>query len=693
MRCLPADVFCFDAYRVRPSVDPYKRDRLGRFARVDTRGARSFSDKDEERWYQPIRSSVARNPDNVPLGGNIPRIVHLGGSSVDSATVKGDIVKSLSLLPSDHLRYIREIQYGSSPMIASRSRSDNPRVMGMIRREISRPGVIALSGVDGTILLATDGWHVQPKKSKGTPGVAGFGMYASMIHEVAHLVHDHMGRGTRNKFDSLWKESGPSGMPTMYAATSPIEGFAESYLLYVTHPRYLRARNRNVYNFMRDNIFHGIEYKSGRHFMLSEPEVDDMLAAYDGYKIVKMSMDPWDESKVVRDRRGRFSRFKTAGSHVRPYEVDADDGLPDSITPEEYRKFERIYEARRRIERERLRKERIAAIKGALMAAGAIGSAMILRRWMRGKAPSGIPPSSSYGASVSPSATPAGMAKSVTKATKEGVASVKEATEAAKGMVGVMDVTGNIPSVSVKDIKKGLSPEKPPVAPPSGGYGDVLVMKPGMAPPKPQKLWTSSDLWGDMKIGDDFRYLTNAGKVAEGKVIDIKRGKGGVVEAIKISTKNNREVVVRRDSDFDKTGRIAVSSRSVKMPGLDDLLNDKSIPISDRVREASKDPEGRKLLEDAVAVMRKMGKMGYFSKMSSKEKKVTIAGILEKSLEGYKGGGGVQASDVYDVVKLVGLTPQMVHSPEWLRLKVRKAMVKKLRGGRRAGRRSLSLRI
>ena len=59
-------------------------------------------------------------------------------------------------------------------------------------------------------------------------------------------------RGIKSKFYK--------GFPSRYAMSHSNELFAESYMMYVRSPRTLSKRNPDIYSYMRDEVFEGIEY-------------------------------------------------------------------------------------------------------------------------------------------------------------------------------------------------------------------------------------------------------------------------------------------------------------------------------------------------------------------------------------------------------------------------------------------------
>ncbi len=62
-----------------------------------------------------------------------------------------------------------------------------------------------------------------------------------------------------------WKLTGATGnqTPTNYARTNPAEDLCESVMMYVYEPQKLQNNSTKRYDFIRDNIFGGVEYENG----------------------------------------------------------------------------------------------------------------------------------------------------------------------------------------------------------------------------------------------------------------------------------------------------------------------------------------------------------------------------------------------------------------------------------------------
>lgn len=107
-------------------------------------------------------------------------------------------------------------------------------------------------------------------------------------HEIGHAVLNRYGAHPRSKFaqyyNNLADSMGTTGekleaqakrldtpmyrhprFPTAYSMVDPEELFAESYALFVSAPRTLQKRCPDLYNYMRDKIFDGIEYIRRNH--------------------------------------------------------------------------------------------------------------------------------------------------------------------------------------------------------------------------------------------------------------------------------------------------------------------------------------------------------------------------------------------------------------------------------------------
>jgi hypothetical protein len=60
----------------------------------------------------------------------------------------------------------------------------------------------------------------------------------------------------------LWSDDGNKA-PTNYGKTNPLEDMCESVKMYVYDPQHLKDSSPLRYNFIRDQIFGGVEYDNG----------------------------------------------------------------------------------------------------------------------------------------------------------------------------------------------------------------------------------------------------------------------------------------------------------------------------------------------------------------------------------------------------------------------------------------------
>lgn len=95
--------------------------------------------------------------------------------------------------------------------------------------------------------------------------------FQTLVHEVGHNLHQKM---SNEKFRewmgmSSWVKTGDKWnydilgacMTSKYGMTSPLEDFAETASAYRYNAKALLARCPAKYNFMRDNVFRGVEYR------------------------------------------------------------------------------------------------------------------------------------------------------------------------------------------------------------------------------------------------------------------------------------------------------------------------------------------------------------------------------------------------------------------------------------------------
>lgn len=95
--------------------------------------------------------------------------------------------------------------------------------------------------------------------------------FQTLVHEMGHNINSSispelnqrwLGMSSWVKTGDKWEfDSVGACMPSRYALTSPLEDFAETSSAYRYNGRALLAQCPEKYNFMKDNVFHGVEYR------------------------------------------------------------------------------------------------------------------------------------------------------------------------------------------------------------------------------------------------------------------------------------------------------------------------------------------------------------------------------------------------------------------------------------------------
>ena len=91
----------------------------------------------------------------------------------------------------------------------------------------------------------------------------------TLVHEIGHNVHYNIRRDNFD-LDVAWsvlhqgsfksaQETG-LGFVSNYAQTNKFEDFAETYMAYVRFPEVLKYYNMDKYEFMKQEVFNGVEY-------------------------------------------------------------------------------------------------------------------------------------------------------------------------------------------------------------------------------------------------------------------------------------------------------------------------------------------------------------------------------------------------------------------------------------------------
>lgn len=200
---------------------------------------------------------------SAPSKGKAPPTNSSIPSSKILATVTGEdrkvVKEAISILPQEHADTIWSIQLGNTANASA----------------TCQVGAITLSD------LGTTGNRIWNK--------------ASVIHEIGHAVMnadtqkllEWESKRHNEYFESLYKEAARSlglGLspdsfkremqyrenrnryfrdkffPSSYSMTNHHEFFAESYLMFVKSPKVLQERHPHIYNYMRDEVFDGVEY-------------------------------------------------------------------------------------------------------------------------------------------------------------------------------------------------------------------------------------------------------------------------------------------------------------------------------------------------------------------------------------------------------------------------------------------------
>lgn len=95
--------------------------------------------------------------------------------------------------------------------------------------------------------------------------------FQTLIHEIGHNMNSAIAPEINQRWLSMssWVKTGDKWefdsvgacMPSRYAMTSPLEDYAETSSAYRYNGRALLAQCPDKYNFMKDNVFRGVEYR------------------------------------------------------------------------------------------------------------------------------------------------------------------------------------------------------------------------------------------------------------------------------------------------------------------------------------------------------------------------------------------------------------------------------------------------
>jgi hypothetical protein len=117
--------------------------------------------------------------------------------------------------------------------------------------------LVAIAGDGFPGILVASGWRkLSPLERRAT-----------LVHEIAHeyaRTHHWRGAWSRAMRDDRAMARIANTLPavSVYAEESPDEDFAESVAAYRYMAEFLQARAPARYAFLRDRVFHGLEYRS-----------------------------------------------------------------------------------------------------------------------------------------------------------------------------------------------------------------------------------------------------------------------------------------------------------------------------------------------------------------------------------------------------------------------------------------------
>lgn len=172
-------------------------------------------------------------------------------------------------LPAEHRKGLKRIQYGSKYDVARRWDGPNRAHDRAVRETFStsmRESVLGFYHYpDKRIFIVNDkSSNLQIHKSTVVDSFT-----KNVAHEIGHHVHTNpfviKSLSVASEIDSLFEKAKKVGTcVSRYAATDEREYFAESYAAYVTKPALLKARDGEMYAFLRRKVFSGIEYSSAK---------------------------------------------------------------------------------------------------------------------------------------------------------------------------------------------------------------------------------------------------------------------------------------------------------------------------------------------------------------------------------------------------------------------------------------------
>lgn len=213
------------------------------------------------------------NPKGVAIGVSTtvrPKITNTGGKN--AAAYEPSVLAALQSLPRRHLSFLTgTIQFGSTAMLKKHFSVTVPSLRKLtgialpsrlLAYQAAVERAMKTSVARKTTLGATNALSrdVFAKTDPMVGGVADF--VNTLLHEIGHNVDfGYNLRGT-TRLKAFYAQAKLHNLfPTPYSRTSETELFAECYQLYIREPDRLLKVFPAMYNFLRDDVFSGVEYK------------------------------------------------------------------------------------------------------------------------------------------------------------------------------------------------------------------------------------------------------------------------------------------------------------------------------------------------------------------------------------------------------------------------------------------------
>lgn len=237
-----------------------------------------FTFKRRNLYLSPLQISITQNNNGILLSPapKHPKLQVLSAVAKDTALAIRSVKRAYRNLPQEHFDNLKSIQACAGKDLAGKlviSTKDNKkkasisRAISSLQRRFKREGGTLTGGYvwdTSDAFIITDAINTvdRPQTYQVSTGST---LVGAALHELGHSVYDNaklLPKRMIAHIQNMFEDRKSTGNHlTVYASTNAAEYFAEGYSLYIHRPKYLKARDPELYTILNTKVFRGVSYK------------------------------------------------------------------------------------------------------------------------------------------------------------------------------------------------------------------------------------------------------------------------------------------------------------------------------------------------------------------------------------------------------------------------------------------------